>query len=270
MKTKTISAFSFTSLLLSPAIAQANSITADSKAWVNDGLTVEVGASQRQYNMSGIKPVHKVREVHVPSVPAYSYHDAHGREVHVPEVLGYSYHENYTVYEKTTKSVSLLSGNAKVVGKINSNVIIGACIDNRLYATAAVKVSNLVGSGSVNSAGQYSATLAYSPFKNVALIAHSQKDFTAFGTQIQIGDTSVQVAYAPTVQGWSFGVGQEISTKQPTFQATKLEAVKTEATKEAEPEAEVEVESEAEAEATLESDKIEKLPPDGSHIRGRG
>jgi hypothetical protein len=260
MKTKTISALSFASLLLSPAIAQANSITSDSKAWDNDGLTVEVGASQRQFNVSGIKPVNKVREVHVPSVPAYSYHDAHGREVHVPEVLGYSYHENYTVYEKITKSVSLLSSNAKVVGKISPNVIIGAGFDNRLYATAAVKVDSLVGSGSVNSAGRYSATLAYSPFKNVALVAHNQKEFTAFGTQIQIGDTSVQIAYAPAVQGWSFGIGQEVSTKQPTFQATRLEAVKTEAIKEVE----------AEVEATLESDKNEKLPPNVSYIRGRG
>jgi hypothetical protein len=262
MKTKTISALSFTALLLSPAIAQANSITSDSKAWGSNGLTVEVGASQRQFNVSGVKPVNKVREVHVPSVPAYTYHDAHGREVTVPEVPGYSYHESYTVYENFTKSVGRLSGNAKVVGKIAPGVIIGAGIDNRLYATAAVKVDSLVGSGSVNTAGQYSATLAYSPFKNVALIAHNQKEFTAFGTQVQLGSTSVQVTYAPAVQGWSFGIGQEVSTKQPTFQATKIEDVEPEVTKTKDVEPEVET--------TLESEDTEKLPPDAPYIRGRG
>jgi hypothetical protein len=223
MKTTTISALSISAIALTATTVQANSITADSQAWSNDGLTVEVGASQRQFNVEGIKPVHKVREVHVPLVPAYTYHDAHGREVHVPEVPGYNYHENYTVYEKFTKNVGRLSSNAKVVGKVAPGVILGAGFDNRLYATAAVKVDSLVASGGVNTSGNYHVTLAYSPFKNVALIAHNQKEFTAIGTQVQLGGTSIQVAYAPAVQGWSFGIGQEVSTKQPTFQATKIE-----------------------------------------------
>jgi hypothetical protein len=262
MKTKTISALSFISLLLSPAIAQANSITADSKSWENDGLTVEVGASQRQFNVSGIKPVNKVREVHVPAIEAYTYHDAHGREVFVPKVEGYSYHETYTVYEKFTKSVGRLSGNAKVVGKIAPGVILGTGIDNRLYATAAVKVDSLVGSGSINTTGQYSATLAYSPFKNVALIAHNQKEFTAFGTQVQLGGTSIQIAYAPAVQGWSFGIGQEVSTKTPTFQATKIENTKLETPKEDK--------TGEEEESKPEKKGTESMPPDVDHIRGRG
>jgi hypothetical protein len=203
--------------------AEANTITADSKAWENSGLTVEVGASQRQFTVTGTKPVHKVREVVVPAVPAYTTHDANGLEVLVPEVPSYTYHENYTVYEKFTKNVGHLSGNAKVVGKIAPGVILGAGIDNRLYTTAAIKVDNLVASGSINTAGSYSATLAYSPFRNMALIAHNQKEFTAFGTQVQLGNTSVQVTYAPSVQGWSFGVGQEVVARQPTFQATKIE-----------------------------------------------
>jgi hypothetical protein len=205
----------------SAAPADANTITADSAAWGNDGLTVEVGASQRQFNVTEIKPVHKVRDVVLPAVPGYTTHDANGLEVVVPEVPAITIQEKYTAYEKFTKNVGQLSGNAKVVGKVAPGFIIGAGIDNRLYSTAAVKIDNLVASGSINTAGRYTATLAYSPFKNVALVVGNQREFTSFGTQVQLGNTSIQVSYAPAVQGWSFGIGQEVATKQPTFQATK-------------------------------------------------
>jgi hypothetical protein len=255
MKTKTILSVSSISLLISPAIAQANSITSDSKAWTNEGLTIEVGASQRQFNVSGVKPVNKVREVHVPSVPAYTYHDAHGREVHVPEVPGYNYHENYTVYEAVTKNIGRLSGNAKFTGKVTPGIIVGAGIDNRFYLTTAVKIDNLVASGGINTAGSHHATLAYSPVKNVALIAHNQKEFTAFGTH-----TSVQVTYAPAVQGWSFGIGSEVSTRQPTFQATKIEEIVPETSTPKPPLLNM----------STPKQKVHKLNRNTMYIRGRG
>jgi hypothetical protein len=267
MNSKTISAISFTAILLSPAIAQANSITADSKAWTNDGLTLEVGASQRQFEVSGIKPVHKVREVHVPAIEAYCYINAHGQEIYVPRVEGYTYHENYTVYENFTKQVGKASANAKVTGRLGNDVLLGVGYDSHLYATGGIRNGSLVASTGLNTSGSYFGTLAYSPIKNLAVIAHAQKEFTAYGLQTQLGNTSFQVAYAPSVKGWSFGVGQEIGSKsEPTFNLQPVpEMVK----------ALVPVKSPAIVKVPVKSPAIvkspaKKVPANSQYIRGRG
>lgn len=206
-----------TSLLLSSSTpAFANAITVDSKAFdlTNSGTTLEVGASYRQFDVKGNRHEARHRTVtkHVPAVYASCGRlITPARDIHVQET--------YYVTVPFTKELSNTTANAKISRRFGSDFLASVGQDSKPYAGASFKNGSAVLSGSINTHGDYTATLAYSPVKNFALIAHNQKQFTAYGAQVQLGDTSLQVAYAPNVNGLSVGIGQEFygAKAEPTF-----------------------------------------------------
>jgi hypothetical protein len=210
MKLTKISALSTALLLATASLASANSLTADSPEFKYD-QTLELGATQRQYEIKGVKKETRIREVHVPAVME------HGKIV-TPATTR---HESYVVVVPFTKQIGSFSGNGRVSQRVGSDFVASLGFDSKVYAGAALRNGLLVGSGTINSSGQYTATLAYSPTPGVALVVHNQKQFTAYGGQIQLGDASVQVSYAPAVNGYSFGFAQSFNlAPQATPQVT--------------------------------------------------
>lgn len=224
METKNayLEAFSSTcAILLSFAIvgtvapAEAGIVTADSQAWVNDGLTGEVGANYRSFDVKAVKQERRIREIVVPPTPDRVI-EVDGTHVTIPGTPATTRQETFFVNTPFTKRITGLNGAGKVSGRISSDVLLSIGYDQNLNASASVKNGTLVGTVGSTFNGQLFGTVALSPFKNVALFADMRRSQTSYGTQLQLGDTNVHYAYSPATQGHSIGLAFEIGSRPTT------------------------------------------------------
>lgn len=172
------------------SVASANSITSDSKVWEKD-LSVELGYDYRNFNI----PVTRTRDV--PAVLE------HGR------IVTPARHERYTVI----KNISNSSGNVRATKLIGSDAALSVGYNGKGYGSATLRNGALTGQLGLTTEGNYFATATVSPFKNVAMVYHNQRNVSAIGAQVQLGNFSVLGSHNMAAGGgYSIGLGYEFGS----------------------------------------------------------
>lgn len=186
--------------------ADAGTVTADSKAWTNDGLTGEVGIDYRSFDVKRSTIIRTPVSV------------SHG--VVVPASIR---------IVPVTSRVNNLNDSGKISGRVSSDILLSVGYAGKLYGSSSVKNGNLVGTiGSTafnnGERPQMFGSIAYSPIKNTAVVVDFRRGQTSYGLQQQVGDAYIYGAYSPSTNGYAAGIGLEVGGNAPVAKAPSCPA----------------------------------------------
>lgn len=211
----------------SAAPADAGVVTSDTRAWVNEGVTVGVGETFRQYQIPAVRQEQRTREVVVPAVaaydiPAYDRDGIHYPAVHVPAVAATTRHETFNVAVPFKKTINGYATYGSLATKLAPNLLVTLTQDRSLSGQVSYRSGSVTVSGGSDVRGNLSVTLAISPTKDLALFVDQRFGQTSYGTQFQLGNSNVHYAYAPASNGHSIGIGFEIGQEPAAKPVTRF------------------------------------------------